>query len=145
MKLSIITEQLSKKLPPETFLQKLTVVNPQKFESIYKLLYKNNITELNITDATCSQKIEIGSTVEVKDHINKTGSNPLIGKQEFLDIDFIDMLETYSFEKNAILTVCCGENLNKDFDYPSHFLCHITILAQALKIPAIKGFLYNVS
>jgi len=53
------------------------------------------------------------------------------------------MTETYSFEKKAIITVCCGETLNKNFDYPSHFLCHITILAHALKIPTIKGFLYN--
>jgi len=145
VKLSIITEQLSIKLPPENYLQTLPVVTPQNFENIYKLLYRKNITELNITDATSSQQIETGRVVEVKDHINKTGSNPLIGKQEFLDIDFIDMSGAYSFEKNAIITVCCGEKLNIDFDYPSHFLCHITILAHTLKIPAIKGFLYNVS
>ena len=101
MKLSVITEQLAKKLPKENVLQ-------------------------------------------VKDHINKTGSNSLIGKQEFLDIDFIDMTGAYSFDKKAIITVCCGEILNKKYEYPSHFLCHITILAHALKIPTIKGNLYNI-
>ena len=144
MKLSIITEQLSKKLPQENYLQKLTVVNPQKFESIYKLMYGKNIIELNITDATCSQQMETGSTVGVKDHINKTGSNTLIGKQALLDIDFIDMTGDYSFKKNDIITVCCGQTLNKNYEYPSHFLCQITTLARALKIPKIKGILYNI-
>ena len=144
MKLSVITEQLSKQLPKENGLQKLTIVNPDNFESIYKLLDSHNITELNITDATSTKKIAAGNTVQVKDHINKTGSSPLIGKQIFLEIDFIDITGAYSFDKNAIITVCCGETLNKTYEYPSHFLCHITMLAHALKIPIIKGLLYNI-
>ena len=144
MKLSMITEQLSKKLPKENVLQKQTIINPANFDSIYKLLNSHNITELNITDATCSKKIAAGKMVQVKDHINKTGYNSLIGNQELLDIDFIDMTGTYTFEKKAIVTVCCGETLNKTYEYPSHFLCHITILAHALKIPTIKGNLYNI-
>ena len=144
MKLRIITEQLSKKLPPENKLQKLTKVSHDNFDSIYRHINSKKITELYITDATCSDKIPEGSTVQVKDHINKTGSSTLIGRQDLLNIDFIEMTETYSFEKNAVITVCCGEVLNNNFDYPSHFLCHITILARALKIPTIKGFLYNI-
>ena len=144
MKLSVITKQLSKKLPKENVLQKQTIVNPANFDSIYKLLYSHNITELNITDATYSKEIAAGKMVQVNDHINKTGSNPLIGKQEFLDIDFIVMTGAYSFEKKAIVTVCCGEALNKKYKYPSHFLCHISILANALKIQTIKGNLYNI-
>ena len=143
MKLHVITEQLSNKLPPENKLQKLTIISLDSFESIYKRIHSKKIIELHVTDATYSNKIPTGKTVQVKDHINKTGSNILIGKQAFLNIDFIDMTETYSFEKNAIITACCGEILNKNFDYPSYFLCHITILAHALKIPTIKGFLYN--
>ena len=143
MKLCFITEQLSNKLPQENKLQKLTNISHENFESIYKLIHAKKITELHVTDATYSNKIPKGKTVQVKDHINKTGSNILIGKQAFLNIDFIDMTDTYSFEKNAIITTCCGETLNKNFDYPSHFLCHIIILAHALKIPTIKGFLYN--
>ena len=143
MKLRVITEQLSNKLPPENKLQKLTKISQDNFESIYKLIHSKKITELHVTEATYSNKIPKGRTVQVKDHINKTGSSILIGKQALLNIDFINMIETYTFEKNAIITVCCGETLNKNFDYPSHFLCHITILAHALKIPTIKGFLYN--
>ena len=143
MKLRVITKQLSKKLPLENKLQKLTNISHDNFESIYKLIHSKKITELHVTDATYSNKIPKGKTVQVKDHINKTGSSILIGKQALLNIDFIDMAETYSFEKKAIITVCCGETLNQNFDYPSHFLCHITILAHALKIPTIKGFLYN--
>ena len=143
MKLSIITEQLSKKLPQEHKLQKRTKISHKNFESVYKLFHQKTLTEIQIIDATYSNKIPKGTMVQIKDHINKTGSNILIGRQVFLSTDFIDMGETYSFEKNAIITVCCGETLNKNFDYPSHFLCHITILAHALKIPTIKGFLYN--
>ena len=74
----------------------------------------------------------------------KTGSNILIGRQALLNINFIDMTDMYSFERSAIITTCCGEALNKTFDYPSHFICHIATLARALQIPTIKGFLYNV-
>jgi hypothetical protein len=144
VKLSVITEQLSRKLPKKNVLQKQTIVNPANFDSIYKLLNSHNITELNITDATYSKEIAAGKMVQVNDHINKTGSNPLIGKQELLDIDFIVMAGVYSFEKKAIATVCCGETLNKKYIYPSHFLCHISILANALKIQTIKGNLYNI-
>ena len=143
MKLRVITKQLSKKLPLENKLQKLTNISHDNFESIYRLIHSKKITELHVTDATYSNKIPKGRTVQVKDHINKTGSSILIGRQAPLNIDFIDMTETYSFEKKAIITVCCGETLNQNLDYPSHFLCHITILAHALKIPTIKGFLYN--
>ena len=143
MRLRVITKQLSKKLPLENKLQKLTNISHDNFESIYRLIHSKKITELHVTDATYSNKIPEGSTVQVKDHINKTGSSILIGRQALLNIDFIDMTETYSFEKKAIITACCGETLNKNFDYPSHFLCHITILAHALKTPTIKGFLYN--
>ena len=143
MRLSIITEQLSTKLTPENKLHKLVKINPQNFESVYKLLHQKKIQELQITDATNSNKIPEGSTVQVKDHINKTGTSILIGRQAALNIDFIDMTEAYSFSEKDIVTVCCGETLNKNFDYPSHFLSHVAMLAHALKIPTIKGFLYN--
>jgi len=143
VKLRVITGQLSNKLPPEHKLQKLININHDNFESLYKLIHSKNITSLHVTDATYSNKVPKGRTVQVKDHINRTGSGVLIGKQEFLKIDFIDMTEMYSAEKSGIITVCCGEILNKNVDFPSHFLCHITTLAHALKIPTIKGFLYN--
>ena len=143
MKLCAITKQLSNKLPPKNKLQELTNISHDNFESIYKLIHSKKITELHITDATYSNKIPKGTTVQVKDHINKTGSSILTGRQTLLNIDFIDITEIYSFENDAIITACCGETLNKNLDYPSHFLCHITILAHTLKIPTIKGFLYN--
>ena len=143
MRLSIISEQLSTRIRPENKLHKHMKVNPEKFESIYKLLHQKQITELQITDATRTNKIPKGGTVQVKDHINKTGTSILIGRQAQLNIDFIDMSKTYSFDEKDIITVCCGETLNKNFDYPSHFLCHVTMLAHALQIPTIKGFLYN--
>ena len=93
MKLRVITVQLSKKLPLENKLQKLTNISHDSFESIYKLIHSKKITELHVTDATCSNKIPKGKTVQVKDHINKTGSSILIGRQALLNVDFINMLE----------------------------------------------------
>ena len=54
------------------------------------------------------------------------------------------MTETYLYENNAIVTVCCGKTLNNNFDYPSHYLCNIAILAKAFKVPTIKAYLYNI-
>ena len=143
MKLSFITEQLSQKIPPENILHKHAIIGHKNQENISKLIHSKT-TELHVIDATYSNKIPKGETVQIKDHINKTGSNILIGKQTPQNTNFVDMTGVYSFEKNAIITVCCGETINKSFDYPSHFICHITTLARSLKIPTIKGFLYNI-
>ena len=143
MKIHVITKQLSNKLPLENKLQNLTCINPNNFKSMCKIISSKKISELHVIDATYSTKVAAGKMIRVKDHINKTGSNILIGRQAFLNRDFIDMTNIYSLETNAIITICCGEILNKNVDYPSHFLCHITALAHALKIPTIKGFLYN--
>ena len=53
------------------------------------------------------------------------------------------MATLYRYKKNSIITDCCGENLNKKYEYPSHYICHITTLAHAMKIKNIQGYLYN--
>ena len=65
--------------------------------------------------------------------------------QKFLGIDFIDMTNIYQNQKNSIITDCCGETLNKKYEYPSHYICHITTFAHMMKIKNIYGFLYNIN
>ena len=79
----------------------------------------------------------------VLDHINRTGTNILIGKQKLLGIDFIDTTTPYTHKINSIITNCCGETLNNFYEYPSHYICNITTLALAMNIKNIHGFLYN--
>ena len=53
----------------------------------FKTIINGNIT---IYDHTNNSKLENYATLDVSDHINKTGFNPLIGRQALLEIDFID-------------------------------------------------------
>ena len=143
MKMNIITEQLANKLPKNSELQKYNIVNPTNFNQLHQLLKANKTNEINVIDLTSTTKEEHGKIISVQDHINRTGTNILTGKQKLLGIDFIDMTNLYQKKKNSIITNCCGEILNNKYDYPSHYICHITTLAHAMNIKNIYGFLYN--
>ena len=141
--MNIITEQLAKKLPKESKLQRYNTVNPTNFNELYQQLKANKTNEINVIDLTRTSKEEHGMTISVQDHINRTGTNILTGRQKLLGIDFIDMTNLYQKKKNSIITDCCGEILNNKYEYPSHYLCHIVTLARAMNIKNICGFLYN--
>ena len=78
-------------------------------------------------------------TCEVKDHINKTGQNPIIGNKK---IEFKDISKLYG-SKNGITTTCCGQDLNLNHENPSHYLCFYAILIFYLGFTNIKGFIIN--
>ena len=141
--MNIITKQLANKLPKESELQKYNIVNPTNFNELYQQLKSNKTNEINVIDLTRTSKEEHGMTISVQDHINRTGTNILTGRQKLLGIDFIDMTNLYQKKKNSIITNCCGEILNNKYDYPSHYICHITTLARSMNIKNICGFLYN--
>ena len=144
MKLNLITIQLYNALPEEDPLKKIKKVSPENFNMVYSLLKNKNIEEINIMDLTSSKLIKDREKVKVRDHINKTGSNLIIGNQAFLKLDFIDLSQIYNYDNKSIITTCCGKYLDKKFDYPSHYLSNITILAHALKIETINACLYNL-
>ena len=144
MRLNIITKQLYKALPHKHELKNIKVVAPQKFDEIYNLLNNKNIKELWVTDLTSTKLIDYNKIIKVKDHINKSGTNLIISRQVYLNIDFIDLSKLYNYDNESIITTCCGEKLNTNFYYPCHYLSNITILAHALKIPSISAFLYNL-
>ncbi len=144
MKLNIITKQLYKALPEKNEMKNFLSISPQNFDECYSILKKEKIQNLYITDLTSTKLINYNKIIKVKDHINKSGTNLIIGNQKKLNIDFIDLSKIYNCDSDSITTTCCGKNLNLQFDYPNHYLSNITILAHALKIPQIHAYLYNL-
>ena len=143
MIMNIITSQLAKKLQKDNKLLKFNIVDPTRFTQTHQLLTSNNIDEIHIIDATRNIHNKPGAIISVHNHINRTGINILIDKQKLLSINFIDITTPYIYKKDSIITNCCGETLNNNYEYPSHYMCNITILAHAINIKKIHGFLYN--
>ena len=92
-KITIITEELRK--------QKVKIkhdycyTRQSKIKEIKKKL--EDKTKIKIFDITCSQGRKKNTRIEVSDHINKTGENPLLFD---FPIEFIDLTELY--KKNKI-------------------------------------------
>ena len=145
MIMKIITEQLAEQLPQDHELKKQNIVNPTNFNHIHQLLISSKIDEIIVTDSTINHKLKRGTIIPLHDHINRTGTNILRGKQKLLEINFIDTTKIYAKNINGIVTDCSGKKLNQNYEYPSHYICHITTLACAMNINNIQGFLYNIT
>lgn len=85
-------------------------------------------------------KNNTNQTIEIKDHLNKTGVNPIINNPQINKITFQDISEIYN-TKEGIITTCCGKNLNPNYANPSHFLCVFSILGFYLGFKNIKGYI----
>ncbi len=142
--LTIITNQLSEFLHIDHKLQNHLSIDPTNFWAMYNLFKTSADKELCIYDATTSKNLKCGQIVRIRDHINNTGTNILIGLQKTLKIDFPDSTNFYSQGQRGVITTCCGKKLNIEKKYPSHYLCHPTTLARAMQINTITGYLYNV-
>tara|TARA_B100000315_G_scaffold242192_1_gene264079 strand:+ start:59 stop:484 length:426 start_codon:yes stop_codon:yes gene_type:complete len=138
----IITQQLADKLPKNNELLSNLALNPQDYLVIHPVL--KEVQQLTIYDITTTQEHPLGTIINVNDHINRTGNNPLIGHQIELGIDFTNINKLYKSEQNSKKTDCCGKTLNLQYPYPSHYLCNISILAKAIGIPQISAFLVNI-
>ena len=141
--MKIITQQLADKLPKNHELSSNLAINPQDYLAIIHIL--KEAQQLTIYDITITKKHPDKTVIDVNDHINRTGNNPLICRQKELGIDFININKLYKSEKNSIKTDCCGKTLNLRYPYPSHYLCNISILAKAIGIPKISAFLVNIT
>ena len=144
MTIKIITKQLADKLPKNSKLKTHIIVNPKNFNQLYNQLTLKKIQTIHITDITKNNEMKQGTIFPIKDHINRTGKNILMGKQKQLGIDFIDSSTIYTPQADSIITDCCGSRPGKQYKYPSKYICHITTLACALDIKIIYGFLYNI-
>ena len=140
--MKIITQQLSNKLSNNHELLSNQIVNPIDHTSLKLLL--QNTPQVIIYDLTKNNNLPKETIIGVKNHINRTGSSPLVGFRKILKTSFIDLTNLYQCNNKAVITNCCGEKLNKCYKYPSYYLCHISILAKALGIQKIKAFLVNI-
>ncbi len=132
--------------------------------ALSKLLSTNEVTVVDVLDnkslinhilniKKLTSSIEIwdvtkgynpGCIVEVSDHINKTGKNPLFGNQKALGIDFPDITSLYQSE-NGVITSCYGESFDKINDKNiSTWMCHISIVSRALGIERINAKLISI-
>ena len=95
-------------------------------------------TSIKIYDIGVIKK-ESKNPIEVKDHINKTGINPIIGSNK---IEFKDIGRLYKSKKGTV-TTCCGKSLNLNYKNPSHFLCVFSVLVFYLGFSNISGFIID--
>ena len=89
---------------------------------------------------------KLGMKLEkVNDHINFTGNNPLIGHQNKIKTSFPDMTNIYKKTEKGIITTSRGKYflLDEEYEYPTEKFCYFGIIARALGIKEIKGYLIN--
>jgi len=143
--LNIITKKLAQHLPSEHELLVHIVVEGKDFHSILDLYQQAKPEKVTIFDATSAPDMKEEGIIPVRDHINKTGKNILIPLRKKLEGEFFDVSNLYKNNEDGIITTCCGESLNTNTPYPSHHLCHFAVLARAMNIEHIQGYLYNTS
>ena len=115
----------------------------EKTKEKIKKIKKNQTIE--IWGATTSKKHKKNEIIKVNDHINFTGNNPLIGHQNKIKTSFPDMTNIYKKTERGIITTSRGKYflLDEEYEYPTEKFCYFGIIARALGIKEIKGYLIN--
>ena len=120
-------------------------INPNNIAGTIKILKSLKQQTIEIYDITHNPQMSHNEKIIVKDHINQSGNNPLIGIQnQFLE-PFIDISNTYNGD-NGVTTVCLGAHYDKyknKHEYPSTYLCYVSILAKAIGVKKINATLIN--
>ena len=102
-------------------------------------------TNILIYDITYIEQEKEGKTININDHINKTGKNFLIKKNKVPV--FIDISRLYHRNKRGIITTGLGNYYSKYYketEYPSSDLCLISVWCKSVKANLnIKGKLIN--
>ena len=101
-----------------------------------KIKNKNSLIEIYDLGVLLETEKEI---ISIKDHINKTGINPIIGSKK---IEFKDVSKLYS-SKTGVVVECCGDNQIDKNKNSSYFLCVFSILSFYLGFNKISGFIVN--
>ena len=79
-------------------------------------------------------------TIKIKDHINKSGINPIINNPIINKITFQDISAIYNTDQGAT-TTCCGEEIKPSYTNPSHYLCVFSILLFYLDYKNLQAYL----
>jgi len=113
---------------------------------IYKFFLKpKQPNTVHIFDITHNTNHPNNSIFFVNDHINKIGTNPFIGHQDFFNIDFINVENLYTQSPSGVITTCYGERYNKNktnTEFPSTYLANVAALAHINQLK-IKAHLIN--
>ena len=142
---TLIADSRIKKNPALNKTHNTIVINPLDTSQTIKLINKLSKGPIHIYDITHNSKHKANDIIKVSDHINKTGHNPLIGKQNRTEQPFIDISNLYN-STEGVTTDCLGKYFNdykKQHEYPSQYLCYISIIAKALGRKNINAFLVN--
>ena len=115
----------------------------EAIRAIKAITQKNKTIE--IWGATTSKKHKENEVLTVNDHQNFTGSNPLIGNQNKTKEKFPDMSSLYKQTKKGIITTTRGKFflIKGEYEYPTQYFCYFGIIARALGIKTIRGYLIN--
>ena len=122
------------------------------FQNINKYLIEKIISldksiKIIIIDKTFCFKTSESQKFYVNNHVNKSGENPLRGKQEIALSPFFDITSLYLQNKKGVVTTGLGKKYldeKNNHKYPSTHLVSIAILCKALGFNKIEGQLINV-
>ena len=137
-----IKDKISPKEP-----HNITVINFNDNKSTINQIKKTPTGPIAIYDYTHNNEHGENEILLVSDHINQTGDNPLIGNQHKTIEPFVDISDLYK-TKGGVITYCLGKNFNThkhQHQYPSTYLCYISIIAKAIGRKNIKAFLINTT
>ena len=109
----------------------------QQEEKIKKLQTNQNIY---IYDETYNIEKQQQQQQYIKDHINKTGKNPLIGKHQ----KFIDITSLYVKQKKATITTCLGTRYPKEKRRSNSSSTEIGLIAIWCKSEKPKNKIYGI-
>ena len=142
----IITTELQERAKDIDFGEHFIAINPREYKKNIKILSEFKEKDICIYDITKTVKLKNKESIDVADHINRTGHNPLIGNQHLISNQFVDISNIYK-NKKGIITDCIGQYFDKNyknFEYPSHYLCYISTTCKAVGIQKMKAKLVNI-
>ena len=134
----IATKELIKKVPE---FQHDILAEANKLEKFQKnvLKIKNLKEKIKIYDIGKIHRKD-QKLMRIKDHINKTGINPIINNKHINQITFQDISVIYNTDQGRT-TTCCGEEINVSYTNPSHYLCVFSILLFYLDYKNLQAYL----
>ena len=130
---------------------KLKRVPFSNYQAIYKILYTHtkpittDTKNLKIYDVTYNPPEKNNTIFSINDHINRIGSNPFIGNQNFFNIDFINVENVYKKKRNGVITTSYGDRYKKYKNksiQPSTHIANIAVLAH-IQNYTVSGYLVN--
>ena len=113
---------------------------------IEEVLSLKKTKKIIIIDKTFYIKNKKIKKLYVNNHVNKTGENPLRGRQKIAEQSFFDITGVYKKRDEGITTVGLGKKYLKEknkHEYPSTYLLNIAILCKAVGFKKVEGLLIN--